>query len=263
MPLKLAAIVPHPPVLIPNIGKENLLLLEKTAKAFERLSERLAAEKIETVVIISSHGPIKKDVFGINLESDFEINFEKFGDFSDKMSLGGDLELAQSIREDLIEDDSVQAVGEKLLDHGCGVPLYPLLKNLKNIEVVPLYPNGSGLENHYNLGQKIARQIDKSRKKIALLSSGDLSHRLTKNAPGGYSPRGAKFDQKIIECLREKKIDEILKTEEGLIDEAKPCGLRAIALFLGIVGEGYEIQHLSYESPFGVGYLTMIIDILG
>lgn len=260
MSLKLAAIVPHPPLLIPSIGKENILRLEKTKSAYTRLEEALSKEKIETIVIISSHGPIRPAVWSINISDEFEINFEEFGNFSDKMKISGDLELAQNIREDLIERNDVQAINELVLDHGCGVPLYSLLQNLKNISIVPVYISGAGLKDHFELGSLMARQIKKGRKKIALIASGDLSHVLAKNSPAGYSRNGAKFDQKLTELLQEKKIEEMLALDEELVAEAKPCGLKAIALSLGILSKiGYEIQSASYEAPFGVGYLSMII----
>lgn len=270
MSLKLAAIVPHPPILIPSIGKENLLRLEKTKNAYSRVEEALGAEKIETIIIISSHGPIRPGIFSINACDEFEINFEEFGDFSTKMKLGGDLELAQNIREALIERPEIRIINQPILDHGCGVPLYSLLFNnqdkilpdelKKNIEIVPIYVSGAGLKEHFEFGKLIADQIEKGRKKIAVFASGDLSHAITKNSPAGYSPRGAKFDQRLIECLQEKKFEEILNFDSDFITEAKPCGLKAITMLLGILeNSGYDIQSTSYESPFGVGHLTILI----
>jgi len=44
---------------------------------------------------------------------------------------------------------------------------------------------------------------------------------------------------------------------EKLISDAGECGLKSIAILLGILeGIKYEPQILSYEGPFGVGYLT-------
>jgi aromatic ring-opening dioxygenase LigB subunit len=270
MSLKLTAIVPHPPILIPNIGKENILRLEKTKNAYSRIEEAILAEKIETIIIISSHGPIRPEVFSINIANEFEINFEEFGDFSTKLLVGGDLELAQNIRESLIEMPGVQAISQPILDHGCGVPLYSLLFSRpgktspdeikKNIEIVPIYISGASLEDHFKLGKLIGAQIEKGRKKIAVLASGDLSHTLVKNSPAGYSPRGAKFDQRLTECLQNKKIEDILNFDKDFISEAKPCGLKSIVMLLGILDDhGYDVQTTSYEPPFGVGYLTMLL----
>jgi aromatic ring-opening dioxygenase LigB subunit len=260
MSLKLAAIVPHPPLLIPSVGKENILHLEKTKNSYDKLEQALAAEKIETIVIISSHGPIRPNIWSINFAQNFEINFEEFGDFSTKLSVPGDLELAQNIRESLIENNNVQAISQPILDHGCGVPLYSLLLNQKDIAVVPIYISVANLAAHFNLGKLIGAQTEKGRKKIAVLASGDLSHTLEKKSLAGFSPKAGKFDQKIIELLQNKSVNEFLNIDEFLIAEVKPCGLRAIAMLLGILeNTGYDIDSTAYESPFGVGYLSMIL----
>ncbi|HTW96553.1 MAG TPA: class III extradiol dioxygenase subunit B-like domain-containing protein [Candidatus Methylomirabilis sp.] len=269
MSLKLAAIVPHPPLLVPAIGKENLLRLENTKKAYDKIAASLREEKIETILLISSHGPLNPDAWQINIGAEFNIDFEEFGEFTARASVSGDLELAQNIREDLIELPTVRAINETKLDHGCSVPLFSLLvgsrpgeikpKNDKNISLVPFYISGVGLPEHFALGKKIRSRLVKGRKKIAVLASGDLSHTLAKNSPAGFAPRSAKFDQKIISCLIEKKIDEFLNLEEELIREAKPCGLRAIALLLGILdGNAYDVETSAYESPFGIGYLSLL-----
>jgi aromatic ring-opening dioxygenase LigB subunit len=260
MSLRLAAILPHPPILIPSVGKENILRLEKTKKSYNKIEAMLAAEEIDTVILISSHGLIRSNVWNINLADEFEINFESFGDFSTKLKINGDLELGQNIRESLIESDQVQAIHNPVLDHGCGVPLYSLLANKKNIKIVPINISGLGLSDHYDFGKHLAVQINKSKKRIAVLASGDLAHTLEKKSPGGFSPRAAKFDQKIIELLQNKSINDFLSLNEELIAEVKPCGLKAIATLLGILSSsGYEINSTDYESPFGVGYLSMIL----
>jgi aromatic ring-opening dioxygenase LigB subunit len=260
MSIRLAAIVPHPPVLIPSVGKENILRLEKTKNSYDKLAEALAAEEIETIVIISSHGPIQKNIWSVNIAAEYEINFEEFGDFSAKLKIGGDLELAAAIRERLIENNQFQAITRPILDHGCGVPLYSLLVNQKDIEVLPLYVSGASLAEHFNLGKTIGALILKGKKKIAVFASGDLSHTLEKKSPAGFSPRAVKFDQRIIELLQNKSVEEFINLDESLIAEAKPCGLPAIALLLGILhSTGYDIASTDYESPFGVGYLSMIL----
>jgi aromatic ring-opening dioxygenase LigB subunit len=270
MPIKLAAIVPHPPVLIPSIGKENILQLEKTRSTYAKIEEALLEEKIETIILISSHGSPGGENFFINIGDEFEINFEEFGDFSAKIKVNGDLELAQTIREDLIENDQVKAINQPILDHGCGVPLYLFLSGgqniassgelAKKIEIVTIHVSNASPKDHFELGKIIRERIKKGRKKIAVIASGDLSHTVAKNSPAGYSPKGAKFDQKLIEYLQGKKYEEIINFDEDLIAGAKPCGLKSIAMLLGMLdGSAYDIASTSYESPFGIGHLTMLL----
>ena len=99
-----------------------------------------------------------------------------------------------------------------------------------------------------------------SDKKIAVISSSDLSHRLKKKSPGGYSPKGAKFDNKLIEYLADPKTAaaNILKMDSKLIEAAGECGLKPIVVLLGILdGLENEAKILAYQTDFGVGYLSL------
>lgn len=258
MAIVFSAITPHAPILIPSIGKENLNQLTKTAKAFKLLEENLYASKTETLIIISPHGVIYNESFAMNLNPEFNLNFEDFGDFSSKLSLQGDIGLAYQIRESLETEAPLQLISEPNLDHGCGVPLYLLTQHMKNLKILPIYFSGLDLESHFEFGKLLKRKAHQSNKRVGIIASGDLSHRLTKDAPAGYSPKGAKFDQRLTEYIRERKTKELLEMDSELINEAGECGLRSIAILLGAINSlEYEPEILAYENPFGVGYLTV------
>ncbi|MDD5031885.1 MAG: class III extradiol dioxygenase subunit B-like domain-containing protein [Patescibacteria group bacterium] len=264
MSIVFAAITPHPPILIPAIGKENLSKLKNTSEAYQELEESLYVREAETIIIISPHGLISSGSFTMNLSPEFILSFEDFGDLVTKMKLVGDIGLAYKIRESLETKAPLQLISEPNLDHGSGVPLFLLAQGLKNAnfqrrqaKIIPLYYCGLDLEAHFQFGQLLKKELLASKNRIGVIASGDLSHRLTKDAPAGYSRQGAKFDKKLIEYLKNKKTSEIIKMNEKLISDAGECGLKSIAILLGILdGIKYEPRILSYEGPFGVGYLT-------
>ena len=99
MPIIFSAITPHPPILIPAIGKENLDQIKKTQAAYQELEQDLYASEPDSIIIISPHGLIQSDAFTINLSPEFKVNFENFGDFTTRMELAGDIGLAYKIRE--------------------------------------------------------------------------------------------------------------------------------------------------------------------
>lgn len=262
MPLKQAAIIPHPPILIPSIGKENLSLLKQTNSSYNKLKDSLIENKIETIVMITPHGQVDEEVFNVNEEKNFEINFEEFGDYTAKIETPGDQDLAQLIKEGFSAHNKVNLIKNKKLDHGNGVPIYSLLQNLKNIKIVPVYISGLSLREHFYFGKKLKTIIEKYDKKTAVIASGDLSHTLNQKAPAPYSPKASRFDQKLIKYIQDNKIADILNLREELIDEVKPCGLKSIAILLGVLkGSNYEIENQTYEAPFGVGYLSMQMNI--
>ena len=86
-----------------------------------------------------------------------------------------------------------------------------------------------------------------------------MSHCLQKDSPGGYSPKGAKFDNQIKEILAQgQDVDKkILDIDNSIIKKAGECGLRSLIVMLGILNDyNYEPKILSYQSDFGVGYLS-------
>ena len=258
MPIISAAIVPHPPVLIPNIGKENVNRLKATRDAYERLEHNLYSGQIDTLIIISPHGQMHLESFTMNLSPKFIINFEEFGDFSTRQTIAGDLGLAYKIREDLETKAPLQLTSQPILDHGSSIPIYLLSQHLPKIKIIPLYYCGLDLTSHYNFGRLLKRELLINQNRTAVLASGDLSHRLSKEAPAGYSPKGKKFDKKLIECLTNGEVKKIINLDQKFIAEAGECGLKSIVILLGILeGLQYQPQLFSYEAPFGVGYLVM------
>lgn len=260
--LVFAALTPHPPILIPALGRENLALLKKTSLAMEKLAAELSIANPETIIIISPHGPLLTNAFSINIAQDFTLNFKAFGDLETELNFIGDLRVGHQFKESLETKLPIQLISETELDHGVGVPLYCLTKKLKNFKIIPL--NYSGLDNqkHFELGQKLADLIQHSKKRIAVIASGDLSHALSHDAPAPYSESGKIFDKSLNKLIEEKNNPDIINLEPALIKSASECGLKSILILLGILNDfNYTPEALSYESPFGVGYLVVRFEL--
>ena len=120
-----------------------------------------------------------------------------------------------------------------------------------------------GLESpkfYFEEGKKFYTKykIQNTKYKIALIVSGDMSHCLKEEGPYGFNPDGPKYDKALIEALKKKDIETILKLDD-LYPEAGECGLRSFCFLLGILeasGISWQPEILSYEGPFGVGYLV-------
>ncbi|OGY56227.1 MAG: AmmeMemoRadiSam system protein B [Candidatus Buchananbacteria bacterium RIFCSPLOWO2_02_FULL_46_11b] len=259
MPIVFAAITPHPPVLIPEIGKDNLKKIEKTQAAMKKLEQEFYAAKPESVLIISPHGKILPEGFNINLSADYSANFKEFGDFGVELKFKSDYLTIQNIRA---ADETSQAMpvvlsSESQIDHGFAVPLYYLLAHAKNLPIIPITYSALDFKDHFAFGQFLRRRLAHVNKRFAIIASGDLSHRLTKDAPGGFSEEGKKFDKHLIDLLKKGDWQEIVKIKPKFSQDAAECGLRSILILLGIA-ESFKAKAevLSYEGPFGVGYLV-------
>ena len=255
--LVFSAICPHPPMLIPAIGKDNLDKIKNTVNAMKNLEQELYASKPDAIIVISPHGDLIPDAFSLNLNADYIADFEEFGDFTTKLKFKSSPMLSLRLKERVEDFLPFILSSTDKLDHGASVPLFYLTKHLKNIEVVPIYYCLLDYEKHFQFGQLLKKEIVKSDKRVAVIASGDMSHVLTKDAPAGYSPKGEEFDKKFVSLLQRKDLRGILKLDHKLIDEAAECGLRSFVILLGIIEEyKYEVEILSYEGPFGVGYLV-------
>jgi len=255
--LVFGAIVPHPPLLIPSIGKENLEKLQKTIASFDLLEKELNQAKPDTIIIITPHGEMNHNAFTINTNQSYTAKFEEFGDFSTKLEFKSDLNFIMELKRKYESSMPIQLISQENLDHGVSVPLYYLTREYKDARIVPINYSMLSYDKHIEFGKLIKEAAFSLDKRYAIIASGDLSHKLTMKAPAGFSSRAKEFDKKLIQLLKKKNIDAILNMDQNLIEQAGECGLRSILILLGAIKDmKYEFEVLSYESPFGVGYLV-------
>jgi AmmeMemoRadiSam system protein A len=114
----------------------------------------------------------------------------------------------------------------------------------------------------YAFGQVINRAVVRTGRRAVLIASGDLSHRLTPDAPAGYRPEGAVFDQRICTITAEADVAGLLNLPPGLAEQAGECGLRSMIIGWGAAdGRQVHPEVYSYEGPFGVGYMVANLGI--
>lgn len=258
MSLVFSAITPHPLFLIPAIGKDNIKKIDKTKNAFLKLEEDLYLSRPECLLIISPHGSYFSDAFTINSCPSFVTDLRDFGDLSTKLKFKGELKLASLIREASKDKDySTAMISEPIIDHGSAVPLFYLTPHLPNVSILPIGFCDANLKTHVDFGYMIKEVIMDTNKRVAVIASGDLSQALSTDAPAGFNPDGAVFDQKIQELLSTGNLAGMLQFDQTIVKNATECGFRSFLILMGILkGIGYTYKSYSYESPFGVGYLT-------
>ena len=144
------------------------------------------------------------------------------------------------------------------LDWGFNVPLFFLANDFKK-EIKKILIEQESALFYFKKGKQISQEVICSNKRYGLIASGDLSHCLKKDGPYGFHPHGPEFDKQLIECLKRKDIQNILKLNEKY-PQAAQCGLSSFCFVLGILENpsiNYQPEVLSYQSPFGVGYLVV------
>ncbi|HLD61217.1 MAG TPA: AmmeMemoRadiSam system protein B [Patescibacteria group bacterium] len=258
MSLVFAALTPHPPLLIPSIGKEMEKKVEKTKNALLKLEEELYLAKPEVIIIISPHGALLRDAFTINYCADYETDLREFGDLATKLKFKGETTLPAKIRSaSKAKNFPATMVSEHALDHGVAVPLYFLTPHLPHVKIMPMGFSNLDAKTHLEFGYLLKEQIMKTNKRVAVIASGDLSHALTTDAPAGFNEAGPQFDATIQELLATHNTGKLLSLDGAFINNAAECGFRSILILLGVLRNvNYTYESLAYEGPFGVGYLT-------
>jgi len=260
MPIVFSAIVPHPPVLVPEIGKDNLEKIAKTADALVELEQALYAAKPESLVVIAPSEKILDDAFNINFNPNYTATFKKFGDFTVEFKYRSDYLTIQEIRAGDESHTQVPIVltSEEELGHEFSVPLFALTSHLKDLPVIPITYSKLDAAQHFAFGQFLHRELSKIDKRFAVIASADLSNKLTKDAPGGFSEKGVLYDRTITKLLEDHDVQKIVSFDEALAQESGEYGLRAIQIFLGVIATlNVAPKVLSYEAPFGVGYVVV------
>ncbi len=258
------AIVPHPPICIPEIGGDESEKVAKTREAYQKLSEDLVRAEVDTVILISPHMTHYPHLFTVCGMTDLAGSFESFG--SDITWRGqNDVELAEEIVDEL-EDEELPSIlyvnddGSYEIDHGAMVPLYFFQKSSEfPFRVLPVSYSYSSRADHYTFGQAIASVCNsKSEKRVAVIASGDLSHRLV-----GQNAKIAKdFDKKFIDLIKKGDEYAVMNIDEEFVESAGECGYRSVLVLLGALsGKEYKPTVYSYEGPFGVGYAVINMNV--
>jgi len=258
--INFAALTPHPPIIIPEIGDDQIKKVKKTILAMKKLAKEFNNSDPDTVIIISPHGLVYPDRFNICAMPKLTGSFLQFGAGNLQFNLKNDIELANEIAKTSKDNgintllyDNDEAYYE--LDHGTLVPIHFLLGEQKETKVLPITYSMLDKSTHLAFGEVIAEIAQKSKKRIAIIASGDLSHRLIQTAPAGYTEAGKEFDKSLLNHLKNKDTEAVLEMDEDFIEEAGECGYKSILVLLGVINKlNYSPKIMSYEGPFGVGY---------
>ncbi len=255
-----AYIVPHPPVLLPKIGKGDEAQLEKTTLAYKEVARSVKEACPDAVVVISSHMEMYSDYFHIAPGETISGSMKEFG----AEELTFDAEYDTELRDELCNLCSecgmpAGTLGARLneLEHGTMIPLY-FLREAYGGELPKLVRVGiSGLllHEHYRLGMLIRQAAKKVGKNIVVIASGDLSHRLLEEGHYGYAKEGPEYDKRLMAAMEKVDFEALFSFGEDFLDRAGECGHRCFAIMAGVF-DCMEVKadKLSYEGPFGVGY---------
>ena len=253
-----AGIAPHPPIMVPEVGREAIADVRSSINAMAELTKRVIASGAETIILISPHAPLESQAFVAYDGPQLYGDFASFRAPAAAVSAELDDELLTEItRAAAAENLLTLRIRGRELDHGTAVPLYFLQRNGWRGRVVALGYSFLSNEDHVRFGKCIRAAVDKLGRPVAFIASGDLSHRLKPEAPAGFNPQAHLFDEEVVDAIRSCATRRIVDLDPELRRMAGECGYRSMLVAIG-AGEGLDqsCELFSYEAPFGVGYLV-------
>lgn len=266
-------ILPHPPVIVPGIGRGRQLQANSTVEAVKRAAKEIGKDKPSTIILSTPHAPCFRDFVYLSDSEILSGDFAAFGSPEIKFTYRNNKELYSLISEKaVLSGINAGGLSESLkkqfgisdqLDHGALVPLCFISEVLEDFRLVCISTPFLSLPELYEFGKCIQEAVKVSEERVVYVASGDLSHRLTEDAPAGYHPKGREYDEYLVDKVRRGDAQGLLSTEESFLDKAGECGTRSIVMMYGALhGMALKPEIYSYEGPFGVGYLIAKVNVL-
>lgn len=267
MSIVAAYVVPHPPLIVPEVGGGKERAIQNTVDAYREVARRIAAHAPDTVVVVSPHASLFRDCFHLSTGDAGHGDMGLFGAWDASLNVSYDGSMTAAIaacaRKHVVPlCGSCMDDGE--LDHGTFVPLRFVNEEYPSYRVVRIGPSGLSRETHRALGRCIAEAATDLDRTCVLVASGDLSHKLKNEGPYGYAPQGPVFDRTVVSLFDAGDLNGLFEIDEDFAEQAAECGLRSFWIMAGAL-EDVPFSHelLSYEGPFGVGYAVAAFEAQG
>ncbi len=253
-----AGFTPHSPLLLEEINPQRLKDVEKTRSAMQELSEELYASHPDTIILISEHPTTYDDTFSLYLDDPFSFDLSEFGSFDFDLSFRPSIAIIDRLQRHLRQQGQpVTLETEAALHYASAVPLKLLTNELKNVRLVSIGISRLGAKEHFAFGQAIKDTLMMTGERVALIASGDLAHALASDGPVPLHPDGKRYDEKIQEIVSQNSPAGLLAMDQPMIENAQETSYLPLCILYGALERvSLTPKILSYEAPFGVGYLV-------
>jgi hypothetical protein len=228
-----AAVCPHPPLLVPEVGSAGRVDLADLRNACATAIEAVRATEPELLVVVGEGEVTRRHHPGAR------GTFRPYG-VDVTVALPGEPSPADEARLPL----SI-AVGAWLLEQAGWT-------GAVQAEEVAASTNPTECRQ---LGLALAQQADR----LALLVMGDGSARRSTTAPGYLDPRAESFDASVVEALRAADPSALLAIDPDVATELLAAGRVSWQVLAGAAGEAVLDAEVLYDSaPYGVGYVVAV-----
>jgi AmmeMemoRadiSam system protein A/AmmeMemoRadiSam system protein B len=259
-------LLPHPPLIFPEIGHGEESKISSTIRSYREVAREIVSLDPDTIFIISPHTTSLADYFVLPSGDSAAGDMSEFGAPEVKIHMDYDTEFIDVLTQ-LCQDEGFPAGTTPMddkLDHATMIPVRFINDAFgKKFNFVKVGITSLSLDDHYRLGELVAKTSERLGRKVIFIASGDLSHRLLDSGPYGFSPQGPIFDEKIDEVIRGADFSQLFDMTPEFCDQAGECGHRPLVAMAGAIGQRpVSPRLLSHEGPFGVGYAVASFAII-
>lgn len=272
MAIVAAFAVPHPPLIIPAVGKGRQHDIQATVDAYTEVGRRIVDLAPDTVVISSPHSIMYRNYLHISPGARARGSFMQFRAPRAAYECDYDQPFVAALEAACLADQldaGTQGEREPQLDHGTMIPLH-FIKLASDAagtpmpRVVRMGLSGLSPADHYRMGMLVQRVASVLNRRVVFVASGDLSHKLTPDGPYGFAPEGPEFDERVCRDFSNADFLDLLCMDRGFADRAAECGLRSFQIMAGALDRtDVHAELLSHEGPFGVGYGVAAFEPVG
>ena len=165
MPMLGAILTPHPPVLLPEVGRGREREIDATGRAMRSAAEEVARWAPDVLVVASPHTIMYSDYFHISPGSSAAGDMSAFGAPQVRIEVKYDEELRDGIVSSAQSGLDAGTLGQRgaQLDHGVLIPLYFLRKAGVACPIVRMGLSGLSPLAHYQAGPVRGRSGGKAR----------------------------------------------------------------------------------------------------
>lgn len=258
MSLPITALMCHAPIVVPAVGGERGQDCLATTEAMAEVARRLVAAAPDVLVVISPHTPRAEGAWAVVDGPRIHGDLGAFGAPGARV----DLPAAEAFRERLHAEAPRHGaptvrLRDRPLDHGALVPLWFVCQAGWRGPTVVIALPWVGAEAP--MGRALAA-LAEGPERVAILASGDMSHRLQPGAPSGYDPRARAFDAAFVEALRRGDLRGATRPDPLLRELAAEDVVASVTVAAAAVDWRTDgLRVLSYEGPFGVGYCEAVL----
>ncbi|MCC7108972.1 MAG: AmmeMemoRadiSam system protein A [Deltaproteobacteria bacterium] len=255
----LSVLMCHAPIVVPAVGGARARACAPSTRAMAEAARRVMAAKPEGLVVLSPHTPRVEGAFSLVTGPRVRGDLGDFGAPEARCDLPHGKAMHRTLAAACAQHGvALEEIAPRRLDHGAMVPLSFLVdagwRGDTLVLGLPAEPHAAQLKA---LGRALAAAS--AGKRWVLIASGDCSHRLLPGAPAGFDPRAQEFDAALLDRVQSGDNDALFRFDEALRERAAEDVLDTVQVAATCAGTAVGREVLSYEGPFGVGYLVAVL----